>query len=210
MFKETNINPSPELFKAIAEFQKDLKQPNKNKEGHFGSYADLSAIAKAITETGASHGLGFLQEDITDIDNNGRRMSQVITHIVHESGEFVTLQGLPVDIGTTPQQTLSNNTYARRGSLATAFGVVADEDDDGEQITALVAEQNRQENMRKAMLAKLKEKLKQVPKVKEEQVYATVGLSSAKATGSRLEKLDMNKISMLAGAAIFATNDAED
>lgn len=210
MLNYSQITPSAELFSALADFQSDLVQPMKNKEGHFGSYADLGAIVKAIKETAAKHGLAFVQEDVTDIDNQGRRMSQVVTHIVHESGQFMSLQGLPVDIGTSPQQTLANNTYSRRGSIATAFGVVADEEDDGEQITAIAAEQNRQENMRKAMLAKLKEKLKEVPKNKIEMVYATVGVTSSQASDNYLAKLDANKISMLAGAAIFAKNDSED
>ena len=39
--------------------------------------------------------------------------------------------------------------------------------------------------------------------------YATVGLSSAKANAAYLDKLDANKISILAGAAMFAINDHE-
>lgn len=203
------LKPTPELNEAFADFQANVTQPKKTKQGHFGKYADLADIATAVNGAAPQLGLSYTQEVMTDIDANGKRMSQVVTHIMHKSGESMTVEGTPVEIGTNPQQMLANLTYARRGSLATAFGLVADEEDDGEQITALAAEQAKQENMRRAMLAKLKEKLKDVPKGKEEMVYATVGLSSAKANAAYLDKLDANKISILAGAAMFAINDHE-
>lgn len=207
MQRNIRLDPTPELNEALAKFQDELTQPTKNHKGHFGSYADLSDITRAIKTIAPKQGLSYQQEIVTDIDANGKRMSQLITYIRHTSGEVIALEGLPVDIGTTPQQMLANNTYARRGSLATAFGVVADEDDDGEQITAVKQEQLKQDEVRKAIIARLKEKLKKVPKEKLDQVFATAGLDTHKNTDNALNKLSANTASLLAGAAIYSIND---
>ncbi len=40
--------PTPELNKALFEVSQAIKQPAKNKQAHYGSYADFSAIDHAI------------------------------------------------------------------------------------------------------------------------------------------------------------------
>ncbi len=208
MQRNINLEPTAELNEAFADFQSKVVQPKKTHKGHFGSYADLADINASIQAVAPLLGLSYQQEVVTDIDVNGKRMSQVITHIRHKSGESIAVEGLPVDIGTTPQQMLANNTYARRGSLANAFGLVADEDDDGEQISAVRQEQLKQDEVRKAIIARLKEKLKKVPKEKIDQVFATAGLNTHSNTDNALNKLSANTASLLAGAAIYSINDA--
>ena len=185
MLRRNEYNPAPELMESLAKVQLNMVQPTKTKSGHFGKYADLA-----------------------DIDSNGKRMAQIVTTITHSSGEYIDVEGLPVEFGTTPQQMLANTTYARRGSLAAAFGIVADDDDDGENITALKQEQIKHDNVRKAIIAKLKEVLKSVPKEKLEQVFATGGMTSKDNNDTQLNNLSADKASLLAGAAIFAKNDA--
>lgn len=208
MQRNIGLEPTAELNEAFAEFQKNVIQPKKTHKGHFGDYADLSDINASIQAVAPALGLSYQQALLTDIDANGKRMSQVITYIRHTSGEVIALEGLPVDIGNNPQQMLANNTYARRGSLANAFGLVADADDDGQQITAVKQEQMKQDEVRKAIIARLKEKLKQVPKAKLDQVFATAGLDTHANTDNALNKLSANTASLLAGAAIYSINDA--
>lgn len=210
MLRRNEYNPAPELMESLAKVQLNMVQPTKTKSGHFGKYADLADIDSAVRLAikSSSEPLAYTQSINTNIDSNGKRMAQIVTTITHSSGEYIDVEGLPVEFGTTPQQMLANTTYARRGSLAAAFGIVADDDDDGENITALKQEQIKHDNVRKAIIAKLKEVLKSVPKEKLDQVFATGGMTSKDNNDTQLNKLSADKASLLAGAAIFAKNDA--
>ena len=210
MIRKTELKPTPELNDSLAKMQMSMVQPTKTKTGHFGKYADLSDIDTAVRQAIKTAGvpLTYTQSIITDMNANGKRELQVVTNIMHSSGEFLEIEGLPVDTGTTPQQLLANTTYARRGSLASAFGIVADDDDDGQSITALKQEQIRQESVRKAIIAKLKEKLKEAPKEKLPQIFATASMTERNNNATDLDKLSADKASLLAGAVIFAINDS--
>lgn len=210
MITRNELKPTPELNADLAKMQMNMVQPTKTKNGHFGKYADLSDIDNAVRLAIKTSNvpITYTQSIIEGLNANGKREMQVVTNIIHSSGEFMQVEGLPVETGSTPQQTLANTTYARRGSLASAFGIVADDDDDGQSITALKQEQIRQDQMRKAIIAKLKEVLKNAPKEKVPQIFATAGMTEKNNNTSDLDKLSADKASVLAGATIFAINDA--
>ncbi|APS41290.1 putative single-strand DNA binding protein [Weissella jogaejeotgali] len=210
MNKTIEWRPTPELNEDLVKMQAQLVQPEKTKKGHFGPYAALDDIDRAIRSAikAAEVPLSYSQSTIADLTANGKVVLQVVTDIIHASGETLHIEGMPYEQGTTLNQTMANLTYAKRGSLSAAFGVVADDDDDGQAITALKQEQLKQEEVRKAIIARLKEKLKEAPKEKLPQIFATASMTEKNNNTTDLDKLSANRASLISGAAIFAINDA--
>lgn len=130
-----------ELAKAMAKFQQDVKQPKKDKSNPFfkSTYVDLAGVVDAITETAPKSGLSFMQHALTD--DNGQ--VGIITLILHESGEYIEsspIYAKPMKAG--PQEVGSVLTYLKRYSLASAFGITSEVDDDGEGGMARNSKQN--------------------------------------------------------------------
>jgi hypothetical protein len=121
------------IAKALAAFQKEVKQPEKNGNNpHFKSkYVTLDGTVKAIHDCAPKHGLSYTQMPVASEYGVG-----VVTLIMHESGEFIQMDPfiLPMD-KKTAQGAGSATTYARRYSLSAAFGIVSDLDDDGNEAT---------------------------------------------------------------------------
>lgn len=120
-----------ELAKALAKFQGEVKQPKKDKSNPFfkSTYVDLAGVVDAITETSSKNGLSFMQHALTG--DNGE--VGVITIVLHESGEYIESSPIfakPMKPG--PQEVGSVLTYLKRYSLASAFGITSEVDDDGE------------------------------------------------------------------------------
>lgn len=134
------------IAKALASFQAEVKQPKK--EGlnpHFRSkYVTLDDTVKTIHDIAPKFGLSYVQMPVADANGTG-----VITLIMHESGEFIESPPfmLPMD-KKTPQGAGSAITYARRYSVSAAFGIVSDEDDDGNESSGL-NNQNSNSNNKK-------------------------------------------------------------
>lgn len=109
---------------AFAEIEGAAKDANNP---HFKSkYADLPSIIAAIKPALSKHGLAFVQKCEPSADG-----VTVETVLLHQSGETMSLGALFVPANKKDAQGFgSAQTYARRYSLQTAFGVPA-EDDDG-------------------------------------------------------------------------------
>lgn len=123
-----------EIAKALANFRSEVKQPMKDANNPFfkSRYVPLPNVVEAIDETAPKHGLSFVQWLLND--ENGQ--IGVATMIIHNSGEFFEFD--PVFMRAekqTPQGAGSLATYLKRYSLAAAFGITSDEDDDGNQAT---------------------------------------------------------------------------
>lgn len=91
-------------------------------------YADLAAVWGSIRAILAKHKLGVFQSPATLHEST----ASVTTRLIHESGQWI--ESDPLTLGTgdgRPQTVGSAVTYARRYSLASMLGIVADEDDDG-------------------------------------------------------------------------------
>ena len=120
------------LFKAVAEFQQEVKTIHKATKGYGYSYADLPTIFEAINPLMKKHGLGFMQQI------EGTNLVTTIFHV--ETGEHVTSSAaIPQDVslkGMNDFQVLGSAiTYMRRYCLSSALGLVTDVDNDahGEQ-----------------------------------------------------------------------------
>jgi hypothetical protein len=117
-----------ELYTAFIAAQREIKTALKDsKNPHYKStYADLESVWDACRDALHNHNLGIMQ--LTDLDPSG--VPVLITRIVHESGQHVEGRyPLLCKDPSNPQATLAALTYARRGSLAAACGVVQSDDD---------------------------------------------------------------------------------
>lgn len=124
------------LTKAMAEFQKAVKQPVKNADNpYFGSkYVPLESLVKTVMETGSPLGISFMQ--YTQVNENGDL--GLCTVVMHSSGEYMEFPPLPIrPENNRPQATGSAITYARRYSLSSIFGIASEEDDDGNEASGL-------------------------------------------------------------------------
>lgn len=122
------------IAKAFVALQADLVPVEKNGRNPFfnSDYVELPDVMLMVQPLLAKHKLGVIQPT-TNI--NG--VSAIKTIIVHESGEMLEFEPMPLLLTKQdPQAQGSAITYARRYSLCSALGIVADKDDDGNKASA--------------------------------------------------------------------------
>lgn len=131
---ENGIPQSPEvlLMRALARAQARFTQPRKNCDNPYfkSRYADLSECMKCILPALNSQGL-FLTQEIKNLENSN---IQIDTIVLHEGGAQRTLGTLVVNVnksGNILQNMGGALTYGRRYAVCAAFGLSADDDDDG-------------------------------------------------------------------------------
>lgn len=120
-----------ELAAALAKVQGNLKPALKDSEnpafktgGKVSKYADLTSVWDACREGLAKNDIAVMQaHDVTDAGDI------MITRLTHKSGQWVESHYPLRPVQNTPQGFASATTYARRISLASMVGVVADDDD---------------------------------------------------------------------------------
>ena len=120
-----------ELAAALAKVQGNLKPALKDSEnpafktgGKVSKYADLTSVWEACREGLAKNDIAVMQaHDVTDAGDI------MITRLTHKSGQWVESHYPLRPVQNTPQGFASATTYARRISLASMVGVVADDDD---------------------------------------------------------------------------------
>lgn len=130
------------IYTALAAFQAEIKPIELTKEvvvktksggSYTFKYAPLPTIISTIQPLLAKNGLSFSQK-VKD--------GEIITTIAHKSGQTIESPiPFPLPAGLGAQEVGSWVTYMRRYGLVTAFGLVAEEDDDaniasGNQFTA--------------------------------------------------------------------------
>lgn len=121
-----------EISKAMASFQKEVKQPFKDKSNPFfkSKYVPLESVVEAIHDIAPKHGLSFAQWAL----NNDGGMVGVATLLMHESGEYIEFDPVFMQAEKqTPQGYGALITYIKRYTLSAIFGITSDEDDDGNQ-----------------------------------------------------------------------------
>lgn len=111
------------LVKAQAAMKPALKE---SRNPHFNSrYADLASVWDAIREPLTSNGLSVIQM----VGSNELEKTTLTTRVTHVSGEWIeSTWQIPVG-KQDPQGLGSAISYARRYALASAIGVVQDDDD---------------------------------------------------------------------------------
>lgn len=129
MKSESIIN----LATALAAAQGEFSAVPKGATNPFfkSKYAALPDVVATAAPVLSKHGLSFAQ--FVDSDEIGDLLT---TYLMHASGEFIShSMRLHVAKSNDPQSQGSAITYARRYSLMSAIGLVADDDDDGNAAT---------------------------------------------------------------------------
>lgn len=132
--KKTTTKAAPaakNLAEALAQFQADLPAVtldgvNPQWKSKFASLANINTI---VLPKLSEHGLAFSVGSRV----NESHQTVVIGKLMHTSGEFETAE-FPVT-QTDPQKVGQAFTYARRYTLAALTGIVADGDDDAQDLT---------------------------------------------------------------------------
>ena len=143
-----NLN---ELALALAKAQGEISPAIKDSANPFfkSKYADLNSIWSSAREPLSKNGLAIIQT--TEKDPAGQL--QLITTLVHASGQWVKSY-MPVIQAKADIQSLGSAiTYCRRYSLSAICGISTDEDDDGEK-----------------SMARQKEEPKPKPKITKDQI----------------------------------------
>jgi hypothetical protein len=125
MITSTSIK---EISSALAKAQGQIKPAIFDSVNpHFKSkYASLSAIMDAAKKPLSDNGLAVVQSIEKGTDG-----LLVVTTIMHQSGEFISDSGLPLMLDKNNMQGLGSAiTYAKRYSISSMLGIVADQDDD--------------------------------------------------------------------------------
>lgn len=117
-----------ELYVAFLQAQREIKVALKDSRNpHFKStYADLESVWESCKDALHKNGIAVMQ--LTDLDASG--VPVLVTRLVHESGQHVEGR-YPIlsKDPSNPQAQLAALTYARRGCLAAACGVIQSDDD---------------------------------------------------------------------------------
>ncbi len=122
-----------QLATALAKAQASLSGAKKSAlNPHFkNNYATLQDVWDAAREVLAPNGLSVVQTyEATD----GKLMN-IRTTLLHASGQWIAGVLSMAPQQANPQGIASASTYGRRYGLASILGIVADEDDDGNEAT---------------------------------------------------------------------------
>lgn len=142
MIKSESIK---ELSAALAKAQGEMKPAGMDSNNpHFRSkYASLASIWDAARGPLSRNGLAVIQA--LGVDDRGGVV--LTTTLAHSSGEWVE-SVYPVNpVKNDPQGLGSACTYAKRYSLSALVGIVADEDDDGNEASRPISPQNRPQSV---------------------------------------------------------------
>lgn len=127
------------IFEALAQFRAKLLQPKKDASNpQFSSkYVPLESVTHVIDTSAPEFGLAYIQNLRTTNDYT----VGVQTMVTHQSGEYIIFDWLDLDArpiirgGSKGQATSQSQgsaiTYGRRYTLAGAFGIASEVDDDG-------------------------------------------------------------------------------
>jgi len=120
-----------ELTASLVKAQAAVKAPALDSTNpHFRNrYASLAAVREAVLPAFLDHGLAIVQSPGT-----GDGGPALVTTIVHTSGQWWELEPFRLPVQRADAQGYGSAlTYARRYSLLAIAGVVAEEDDDGNE-----------------------------------------------------------------------------
>ncbi len=189
-----------QIKSSLVRDSENTKQPQKNKQAHYGKYADLRAIDRAIRKAinAADSGISFSQGVIDDANANGKVSHKIYTVIRHISGEEKIIYGDSFPDDSNMQKQGANETYAKRTSLCLAFGIVADDDDDGQGASLLEQYQRKEEENRVKVVAYLKDNIKKVANDVSERVFAVLGKKD-----KTLDHLSYRQALILSGALMY-------
>ena len=147
--------PMAELIRLLAEAQAEMPNPKKDREGQKGyqkyKYATLDKVLDIVKAPLNARGIFITQP--TGMTDDGRMRVQTV---VFRDGAQMVLDTKPFEYDSDPQEFGKRETYARRYSLLTAFGLAGEDDTDGDTGPKQQApKQAKPVDRRKKMLARV-------------------------------------------------------
>lgn len=122
---------SKSLATLLAEAQAEMPNPKKSRQGQKGyqtyKYATLDTVVDIIKKPLNERGV-FLTQPCERTNDGNMRVQTVVMH----EGERLVLDTKPYEYDSDPQEFGKRETYARRYSLLTAFGLAGEDDTDGD------------------------------------------------------------------------------
>lgn len=123
--------PMAELIRLLAEAQAEMPNPKKDREGQKGyqkyKYATLDKVLDIVKAPLNARGI-FITQPTSMTDDGCMRVQTV----VFRDGAQMVLDTKPFEYDSDPQEFGKRETYARRYSLLTAFGLAGEDDTDGD------------------------------------------------------------------------------
>ena len=185
------------IFKALTEFKKELKQPEKDTVNPFfkSKYVDLDGVVHALDEVLPSYKLNYIQNVTTD----GSNRVGIQTIIIHESGESIEFDWLFIKPEKQTAQGIGSAiTYGRRYTLTSAFGIASEPDDDGNEASGGKSKKNNRQSKPKppkkisnAQVKTLKRVIETIADlVKQTPEQATNVLLNASGVADSLENIN--------------------
>ena len=120
------------IFSVLAEVQDRIEQPKLNAEVSYKQtkfrYADLPELWRVVNAARKGTGL-YVRHVARKVDDG----TVWVFAIAAYGDTELELAGVPANLVGRPQDVGSAITYAKRYSLAMAFGLAAEEDDDGQR-----------------------------------------------------------------------------
>ena len=115
-----------ELANALCNAQSQMGGAVKDSANPFfkSSYADLTAVIKAIKQPFADNGLSYTQFPVSNENGVG-----VSTRLMHVSGQWLEMEYTLPTVKKDPQASGSAITYARRYALQSIAGIPTADDD---------------------------------------------------------------------------------
>lgn len=128
---QTPESLAAKLMELLSEAQKEMPNPKKSREGQKGyqkyKYATLDAVLDIVKAPLNSRGI-FLSQPSGKLDDGTMRVQTVVFY----KGTQMVLDTKPYEYDSDPQEFGKRETYARRYSLLTAFGLAGEDDTDGD------------------------------------------------------------------------------
>jgi hypothetical protein len=190
-----------ELAVAMAKAQAQVKTALKDSKNPAfkSSYADLASIWDACREALNKNGLSIIQR--TDFSEQDIWLETMLLHV---SGDSISSRYPLRPLKQDPQGYGSALTYAKRYTLASMVGVVADEDDDGNAASGRTnghADNSRQPDRSQAARAFVTESIKAIGGLKTENALDDWYAENAPKLG-RLKENYPEEAKMVQGALV--------
>jgi len=188
-----------ELAVAMAKAQAQVKTALKDSKNPAfkSSYADLASIWDACREALNKNGLSIIQR--TDFSEQDIWLETMLLHV---SGDSISSRYPLRPLKQDPQGYGSALTYAKRYTLASMVGVVADEDDDGNAASGRTnghADNSRQPDRSQAARAFVTESIKAIGSLKTDTALDDWYAENAPKL-ARLKESYAEEAKMIAGA----------
>ena len=199
MEENKQVQQFDKLYTALADAQKDIKPPVKDRVGNYkNKYSSLDAVYESCRIPLSKHGL-TIQEDVENVEGK----YWLITTLSHKSGQCKSYK-MPVIVQqVTCHSFVSGLTYARRAAVTSLLGLPQDDDDDGNQ--AMIKKEEPKATISEAQYKELMKYLDNLPYYKK---VVSDGLKNGQKVP--LEKMPLSMYSVILKSAMQKCEEASN